>query len=427
VNFILIQRAAELVAQLVDETSAPADRRIERYFKTHRNMGGRDRAFVAETAYGVLRRRRSLAVLLGETFPGGGFSAEDLVIAYLVTAQGWTAHSLRAAGVGERGGAIVQSASCAHPELWPAAVLSDMPDWLWTGLCDQLGPTEARAVCAALNEQASLDLRVNTLKTTREELLQRLYQEGVAAAPTPFSPVGLRCVERTPLFGLTSFREGLFEVQDEGSQLVTLLVEAKRRERVVDFCAGSGGKTLHLAAAMANTGTIYAFDIAAKRLDPIRARLARAGVDNVRTVLIRNENDAHVRRLDGKIDRVLIDAPCSGTGTLRRNPDIKWRPISLKELTRVQSAILRSASRLLRPGGRLVYATCSLLHEEGEDIIADFILQTDRFRIVPINEMLARRQVNITEASTADGFLRLSPHRHETDGFFAAVLDVEPR
>jgi 16S rRNA (cytosine967-C5)-methyltransferase len=264
-----------------------------------------------------------------------------------------------------------------------------------------------------------VDLRANTLKTGREELQALLAQEGFPCEPTPWSPSGLRRAERAPLFRTRAFRDGLFEVQDEGSQLLALLLEPRRQEMVVDFCAGAGGKTLHLGALMANTGTLYAFDTSARRLERLKPRLARAGLDTVRMVVIAHERDERVRRLAGKIDRVLVDAPCSGTGTLRRNPDIKWRPMDLVALADAQARILAAAATLVKPGGRLVYATCSLLREENEAIVEGFLAATPGFAVMPAGEALARRHLTLA----ADGdFLRLLPHRHNTDGFFAAIL-----
>jgi 16S rRNA (cytosine967-C5)-methyltransferase len=214
----------------------------------------------------------------------------------------------------------------------------------------------------------------------------------------------------------------LIEVQDEGSQLLSLLVEPKRGEMVMDFCAGAGGKTLHLAALMANSGSLYAMDVSTKRLDRLKPRLARAGVHNVRRIAINHERDARVQRLAGKFDRVLVDAPCSGTGTLRRNPDIKWRPIELESLVTSQRAILASAATLLKPGGRLVYATCSLLREENEDVIADFLATHTDFAVLPVSECLARRQIVLPGIDANAGALRLLPHIHQTDGFFSQIL-----
>jgi 16S rRNA (cytosine967-C5)-methyltransferase len=198
------------------------------------------------------------------------------------------------------------------------------------------------------------------------------------------------------------------------------MLEPKRQEMVVDFCAGAGGKTLYIGALMANTGTVYAFDVLAKRLEKLKPRLRRAGLDNVRMVAISHERDARVQRLKGKIDRVLVDAPCSGTGTLRRNPDIKWREIDLPELADMQQRILVAAGEMVKPGGRLVYATCSLLREENEDVVEKFLSAHPEFNMVPAGEILARRHVPLT---MNDAALRLYPHRHHTDGFYAVALE----
>jgi 16S rRNA (cytosine967-C5)-methyltransferase len=266
-------------------------------------------------------------------------------------------------------------------------------------------------------------LRANTLKAKREEVQARLTQEDLPCELTPYSPSGLRRRDRAPVFKTACFREGLFEVQDEGSQLLAPLLEPRRQEMVVDFCAGAGGKTLHIGALMANTGTVYAFDVLAKRLEKLKPRLARAGLNNVRMVAIAHERDARVQRLKGKVDRVLVDAPCSGTGTLRRNPDIKWREIDLPELTGAQQRILEAASGLLKPGGRLVYATCSLLQEENEDIVEKFLAAHPEFHALPVNEILARRHIPLSMTGAA---LRLLPHIHHTDGFYAVALERKP-
>jgi 16S rRNA (cytosine967-C5)-methyltransferase len=213
-------------------------------------------------------------------------------------------------------------------------------------------------------------------------------------------------------------------VQDEGSQLLVLLTAPKRGEMVVDFCAGAGGKTLALGAAMRNTGRLYAYDTSGHRLDAMKPRLARSGLSNVHPVQLAHERDERIKRMAGKIDRVLVDAPCSGLGTLRRNPDLKWRqsPQAVKELQLKQQAILASAARLLKPGGRLVYATCSLLRAENEDVADAFEAQHGgQWQRLPAQDLLAQAQVAGAERMAAGGRLRLWPHRHGTDGFFAAV------
>jgi len=259
------------------------------------------------------------------------------------------------------------------------------------------------------------------LKAARDEVIASLAEAPILGTPTPYAPLGIRVVKKPTLQNLPLFKNGLIEVQDEGSQLLAQVVGAKRGEMVVDFCAGAGGKTLALGATMRNTGRLYAFDVSEKRLAKLKPRLARSGLSNVHPVLIAHENDAKVKRLAGKIDRVLVDAPCSGLGTLRRNPDVKWRqtPQSLVELNAKQIAILSGAARLVKAGGRLVYATCSLLDEENEEIVAQFLSTHADFAVVPMNEVLAEQKIDLA----MQDYLKLLPQTHQTDGFFAAVLE----
>jgi 16S rRNA (cytosine967-C5)-methyltransferase len=269
-----------------------------------------------------------------------------------------------------------------------------------------------------------MDLRVNLLKMKRDEARQRLAEAGIVAEPTPYSPWGLRVAGKPALQQLALFKEGAIEVQDEGSQLLALLTDARRGEMVVDFCAGAGGKTLALGAMMRNTGRLYAFDTSGHRLAALKPRLARSGLSNVHPAQLAHERDDRVKRLAGKIQRVLIDAPCSGLGTLRRNPDLKWRqsPKDVAELAQLQLAILSSAARLPAPGGRLVYATCSLLRAENEDVVEAFEAAQGRdFERLPAAELLAQARVDQAATLVEGDFLRLWPHRHATDGFFAAA------
>ena len=409
---ILLKSATELLKRILDE-KIPADRQMDSYFRAHRNMGVRDRGFVAETVYGCLRERRLLESIAGNSL------LLDMVAAYLLT-HGYSARALEESGFRGEARGMAERARAADKKTLPFVVQANLPDWLAERLLAQFGEAEALAMALALNQPAPVDLRVNTVKAKREEVQARLTQEGFPCKPTPYSNIGLRREDRAPLFHTQCFKEGLFEVQDEGSQLLSLLLEPKRQEMVVDFCAGAGGKTLHLGALMANTGTVYAFDVLAKRIEKLKPRLKRAGLDNVRTVTISHERDARVQRLKGKIDRVLVDAPCSGTGTLRRNPDIKWRDIQLQELTATQQRILAAAADLVRPGGRLVYATCSLLREENDDIVEAFLAARPEFIVIPAGDILTRRHVPLTMEDPA---LRLYPHRHHTDGFYAMALE----
>ena len=430
---LYLNQSAELLGVIL-AGNAPADALMERYFRAHPNMGGRDRGVVAETVYACLRRQRFLAYLASGNVSTHA-APEGIVAASLVALQGVSGRALTDAGFRGDATAIVERARGLKLEQLPLGVQLDLPDWLLERLLAQYGERETRALATALNEPATLDLRVNTIKATREQAAACLAEAGQPVEPTPWSPVGLRRRERAPVFRTRCFEEGLIEVQDEGSQLLSLLLEPKRHEMVVDFCAGAGGKTLHLAALMANSGSVYAFDISAKRLERLKPRLARAGLDNVRRVAIQNERDVRVQRLAGKIDRVLVDAPCSGTGTLRRNPDIKWRAIDVEKLVATQRAILASASTLLKPGGRLVYATCSLLHEENNAVVVEFLANHPQFVALSAAEILARRQI-VLPAAPASGnqavgenlllnglALRLLPHLHRTDGFYAIALE----
>ena len=306
----------------------------------------------------------------------------------------------------------------------PEKLRHNLPDWLANPLKAELGDEGFWALVDTFSGGAPLDLRVNEVKAKRDEVSAALAEAGLTAEPTPYSPIGLRLQGKPALQKLPLFVGGHVEVQDEGSQLLALMTGAKRGEMVVDFCAGAGGKTLAMGAMMRNTGRLYAFDVSGHRLDKLKPRLARSGLSNVYAAQIAHERDERIKRLAGKIDRVLVDAPCSGLGTLRRNPDLKWRqsPQAVQELREKQLAILRSAARLLKPGGRLVYATCSLLPAENEDVVAAFQAEMPDWLPLNANGLLSQAAVaRADELVTPAGHLRLWPHRHATDGFFAAA------
>ena len=298
---------------------------------------------------------------------------------------------------------------------------ADLPDWLAGRLLGTFDEAGVLALAQGLNRAAPLDLRANVLKLDRDALLARLREEGIAAEPGALSPQAVRLVGKPALQKHPLFLDGSFEVQDEGSQLLGLLVQPRRGELVIDFCAGAGGKTLQLGAMMRSSGRLYAFDVSEKRLAKLKPRMARSGLSNVHPVLIAHENDAKVKRMVGKADRVLVDAPCTGLGTLRRNPDLKWRqsPAAVDEMVAKQTAILAAAARLVRPGGRLVYATCSLLAEENDAVVDAFLAAHPQFRSLSAQEVLHKQGVMLETGER----LRLLPHLHDTDGFFAAVLE----
>jgi 16S rRNA (cytosine967-C5)-methyltransferase len=408
INAALLQLATQAL-DLVLDFKRPADAVLSAFFREHRKLGARDRAFVAEAVFGVLRRYRYLSVVVPAANP------RTLIIAWLIKVRGMSAAMLQQFAKPE----LVQHIREAATDDLALGVAAELPDWVVEKLRPTMADADILALGRALQLPAPLDVRVNLHKADRDTVLAQLRVEGFAVEPTPYSPWGIRFKDHPAINRHPRFLDGSLEVQDEGSQLLALLLGARRGEMVCDFCAGAGGKTLAIGATMASTGRLYAFDVAEKRLANLKPRLARSGLSNVMPQLIAAETDTRVKRLAGKLDRVLVDAPCSGLGTLRRNPDLKFRqsPESVAELTTKQAAIARAAAKLLKPGGRLVYATCSLLPEEN-DAIVEGLLAAGGFTLLPANELLAQHKVPLDTGA----MLRLSPALHGTDGFFAAVL-----
>jgi 16S rRNA (cytosine967-C5)-methyltransferase len=412
----LLELSTELLHRVL-QFQQPADNVVSDFFRQQRALGVRERHTLAETTYAVLRQR-----LLFQHLAQSGKGEMERRLAILA----WNGNEgfLRAALSEAEQQWLLRVAAVDRSAL-PDKLRHNLPEWLAERLLPAMGD-EFWPLVESLNNAAPLDLRVNTFKAKRDEVQAAFKAEGIEALPTPYSPWGLRVQGKPALHKLDVFMRGDVEVQDEGSQLLALMTDAKRGEMVVDFCAGAGGKTLALGAAMRNTGRLYAFDTSGHRLAALKPRLARSGLSNVYPVQIAHERDERIKRLAGKIDRVLVDAPCSGLGTLRRNPDMKWRqsPASVDELRAKQAAILASAARLLKSGGRLVYATCSLLEEENEAIAVAFTeTEKQAFRPLPAVEVLARAHVEQAPTLVRGDFLRLWPHRHETDGFFTAVWE----
>lgn len=409
----IINNTEEVLREILRFTG-PADGTLSRYFRDHPKLGSRERGVVAEAVYGLLRNK---AVYTSFAESGNGPTMRRMTLLGLADAVG--VESL--GGLTEEETEWLNHVMQIDRTLLPSLLRSNMPGWLFEKLVARDGEAAALELAHAVNQPAPLDLRVNAIKATREDVITALAEAPILCEPTPYAPLGIRIIKKPALQNLPLFKNGSIEVQDEGSQLLSQIVGAKRGEMVVDFCAGAGGKTLSLGAAMRNTGRLYAFDISEKRLAKLKPRLARSGLSNVHPVQIAHENDAKVKRLAGKIDRVLVDAPCSGLGTLRRNPDVKWRqtPQSLVELNEKQASILAGAARLVKAGGRLVYATCSILDEENEAIVASFLASRDDFVLIPMSEVLAEQKIDLQ----MDNYLKLSPALHHTDGFFAAVLE----
>ena len=403
--------------KLVLRFTYPADSVLKHFFREQRRLGPKDRALIAETVYTLLRRRLFLQHL------AKGTESPRLLLLIALT-------KLLGVGVKELGPvtrpherALLNGILEANTDHFPLPVETDLPDWLIQMYMKNHSRSELLDLAHGLQQPAPLDLRVNTMHTNRATVLATLQAEGIDATITPHSPLGLRLVGKPALQKHPLLVNGHVEVQDEGSQLLGLLLAPKRNEMVVDFCAGAGGKTLLLGALMHSTGRLYAFDVSEKRLQNLKPRLKRSGLSNVQPVRIEHENDARIKRLARKIDRVLVDAPCSGLGTLRRNPDLKWRQTAddIVELAEKQKNILESAARLLKPGGRLVYATCSILTQENEAVTSAFLLAHPEFKLLNCADIFAAQQVGIDTGE----YLRLYPHQHGTDGFFAAVMEKQ--
>lgn len=442
----LIDACADLIAQVLT-FERPADAAVAQFCRDHRQLGPRERLIVADTAFCVVREQPRLAQAI-KTHPGLAHSGvADRLDRWLVPFKpvrnpvlpAWLA---RAYAVLAFKGPLDGLRQALDEQEWmwreqtqaeppPAHTLESwtlLPAWLAQRLTDARGEDDLLALAEALSEPAPLDLRVNAIKAKRTVVLKQLAEAGMAAQATPYSPLGIRVAGKPSLHKLSLYTEGMVEVQDEGSQLLCLLLEPKRNELVIDFCAGAGGKTLALGAAMRNTGRLYAFDTSAHRLEGLQPRVQRSGLTNVHTMAIAHEQDERLKRMAGKADRVLVDAPCSGLGTLRRSPDLKWRQSAqtVADQAELQARILASAARLVKPGGRLVYATCSLLPEENEVVAQAFLAAHRDFKPLDAEELLRHAGVEQAQTLCYEGKLRLWPHLHGTDGFFASVWEKRP-
>ncbi len=420
-----IAAAIDLVDAIETTPNRPADAVANDFFRSRRYIGSGDRRAVSDRVWAVLRARRRLGWWIGESVP-----TPRLLVAASLLLEGWTLHGVRAAYSGGQFAAAglerpennvlerIAGHTLDHPSM-PDAVRLEIPDWLLPRLSARFGPT-LQTEMAALARPAPLDLRVNVLKGDRAQAQAALATEGWDARPTALSPWGLRIDGRRPVTTGPAFMSGLVEIQDEGSQLVAAMVGAAPGMRVADWCAGAGGKTLALASMMENRGQIVACDVSAPRLEGAVRRLRRAGVHNVERHHIET-GDKWIKRRAGTFDRVLVDAPCTGTGTWRRNPDARLRlqESDLTELVVKQAVILNTAQSLVRKGGRLVYATCSLLEEENEAQVSAFLSHHPDFSVVP----LWRAWTLDTPVPNGGDFLSLTPARHGTDGFFTAVLE----
>jgi len=416
------------VLQLIRNSDKPADSIIDSFFRSRKYLGSHDRRFIAETAYGTLRHLRRCESAVNKVAESSSLSPKDgfllLVVAYLVgiekrkdvTPAVLEKHASNGL-TGERLDEILQRLAKNDEENESLGIRYSFQDWMVERFVAKFGQTETEALCRKLNEQAPITLRANSLKATLEECRDRLQKEGIDAEPVGGIPNALNLKKRVNVFGLKSFKDGLFELQDAGSQILPIMIDPKPTAKVLDACAGAGGKTLEFAALMKNRGEIVATDINKFRMEELKKRARRAGAFNIRP--------KHIDSLEelGKdyaeyFDVVFVDAPCTGVGTIRRNPGMKWSVSEemVKELSEKQENILKTCAGLVKKGGRLVYATCSLFNEENEEVVGRFLRDTTGFSMKPQSNPLEGQ-------STASDFLYLLPHRHGTDGFFYGVLE----
>lgn len=395
----------------------PADAVLSAYFREHKKLGRQDRREIAETAFAALRHYQKISAVL----PRPHAQAKQAALAALVVGRGINIGSLGGLINEEEREFLSRLKSLKDKFSDGLNTAAELPEWLVKHLQAYYSDGEIRAFGRSVSRPAPLDLRVNTVKAKRDKVLETLQNEGLQAEAAPYSPWGIRLQDKSTLSKHPLFLDGIVEVQDEGSQLLALLTGAKRGEIIVDFCAGAGGKTLAVGAMTANKGRIYAFDVSEKRLANLKPRMVRAGLTNIHPERIGSEHDPRIGRLNGKADRVLVDAPCSGLGTLRRNPDLKYRqsPETLSKLLEQQYSILCAAAALVKEQGRLVYATCSILPEENELQVERFLSAHPQFELLDCAALLQAAKVQGLDTGK---YLRLDTALHHTDGFFAAVM-----
>jgi 16S rRNA (cytosine967-C5)-methyltransferase len=411
--------AADVLKRLTQSRwQVPTDAALSEHFKGDRRLASRDRALLADGVYTSVRHWQSLSQVAkqaGVEHLGESWSSLE----HRVLLLAWPVAEVVVLKLPD---GARQWLAQAQAQRLPQAAVDELPTWLFKQLSEEID--DAADFAHSVLQSAQVDLRVNSLFARRDEVQQSLLSEGVTTSITPHSPIGLRLNERVALAKTAAMKAGHIELQDEGSQLIALLVGARRHDTVVDFCAGGGGKALAMGAAMRNTCKLVAIDTSAARLAELRPRALRAGLSQVYTMAVDHESDERLERLVGKAQRVLVDAPCTGLGTLRRSPELKWKtsPDDVSNMALQQLSILRAASRLVAPGGRLVYATCSVLRAENEEVVQSFLAAHPDFDASDVQPVLEAAHVQNAVSLVTHGCMRLWPQRHGTDGFFAAVL-----
>ena len=416
-NLLIFNSLIQLLNDFKSSTY-PADSFLSYFFKHQRKLGSHDRANIAEIFYGFIRNKRLIEFLAVTS------EVRPCLLIYLVFIKGLSIKSLSSMIDEDELNWLADKKAKKPHNVNPEVKLS-LPDWLWAKLISLYGVDQATNLGQSLLEPADLNIRVNQLKQKKVNEVLTILQKDFSEVkdkiyPTHFSKLGISLPRGTPINRHHLFKEGSIEVQDEGSQLISLMLNPKRGQMVADFCAGAGGKTLAIADLMKNSGRVYAFDVSDRRLENLKTRLKRSGASNIYPQRIQNENDLKIKRLKHKFDRVLVDAPCSGFGTLRRNPDLKWRygEKDLIEINIKQLNILNAAASLCKKGAYLLYATCSILKNENEEIVEKFLENHKGFKILPPQQIL--KDINFDETSR---YLNLLPHQHGTDGFFAALME----
>jgi 16S rRNA (cytosine967-C5)-methyltransferase len=409
-----------------------ASDRLADTFRRERRLRSDERRFASETLYGMIRhlRRVDEALAAGGLRPGGAAPDRERLLAYLVLEVGLAPQDAarHVRGIDwQRVAAIDETLARERDPARRIARVHSLPDWLAQALVAERGAEEAAELASALNQRAPMTVRANLLAGSADELVAELGRAGLAAHRGQLGPAAVLVDTRTNLFGLEAFRGGRFEAQDEGSQLIAELVAPPPRSRAVDYCAGAGGKTLALAALLGNRGRVIACDVDPRKLEELRRRARRAGATNIQTIALASGADAAMpaplAKVEAASERVLVDAPCSGVGALRRNPEARWRlvPADLERLPALQLGIARRALDLVAPGGRLIYATCTVLRSENQGVVERLLAERPGLELVPVKDVWGKARAEpIVDSSGA--FLELLPHRHGTDGFFAAVL-----
>ncbi len=426
---------------IILNSKKPADMLVDIFFRSHKYLGSHDRKFVAETTYGILRNLRKCELMVASAVAGlDEMLCEQDKIIFLIISYLSLRGRMQEVTSDKVLSKLKRTMSAENVEnifdmfAKPVSIPKEssiarigteysFPDWMIQRLIDQYGESEAEKLCKSLNEQAPLTLRVNTLKTTVHNCQAELSTHGIETTKTLLSPFGLNLSKYVNIFSLPIFRDGWFEVQDEGSQLLPFLVDPKPNIKLLDLCAGAGGKTLEFAALMKNRGEIFATDVNSFRLEELRKRTKRAGVQNVRVKAIQAVEDL-AEQYSNFFDIIFVDAPCTGLGTIRRNPGLKWIVTEqmVNEMAVKQRSILHSSVPFVKEGGRIVYATCTLLKQENEDVVENFLMMHPEFNIVEVNEL----QVKCFDRFFAtNSFFKLLPHINGTDGFFCAILEKQ--